>query len=150
MRHRRTLRRHRLFLLHLRHRLEPIRRVQRKGQQLDLALTRRRVHRLRQRPPPRAVYVRLFAARTVLRMAVADAAAATPVKPSAIMPPASLDPANIYSAWDPPTGLSAYDFGFGAAFLDYDNDGYQDLYWLGALISRGLCCAATEPAASRT
>ena len=66
-----------------------------------------------------------------------DAAAATPVKPSAIMPPASLDPANIYSAWDPPTGLSAYDFGFGAAFLDYDNDGYQDLYWLGALISRG-------------
>ena len=66
-----------------------------------------------------------------------DVAAATLVKPSAIMPPDSLDPANIYSAWEPPTGLSAYDFGFGTVFLDYDNDGYQDLYWLGALISRG-------------
>ena len=66
-----------------------------------------------------------------------DVAASTTVKPSAIMPPASLDAANIYSAWEPPAGLAAYDFGFGAAFLDYDNDGFQDLYWLGSLISRG-------------
>ena len=66
-----------------------------------------------------------------------DVAADTTVKPNAVMPPESLDAANIYSAWEAPTGLAAYDFGFGAAFLDYDNDGYQDLYWLGSLVSRG-------------
>ena len=33
--------------------------------------------------------------------------------------------------------MAAYDFGFGATFLDYDNDGYQDLYWLGSTVNRG-------------
>ena len=32
-----------------------------------------------------------------------------------------------------PTGLAAYDFGFGTVFFDYENDGDQDLYWLGAM-----------------
>ncbi len=66
-----------------------------------------------------------------------ERAARTLVEPSAIMPPASLDAENIHPAWEAPSGLAAYDFGFGAAFFDYDNDGAQDLYWLGALVSRG-------------
>ena len=66
-----------------------------------------------------------------------DVASLTAVEPSAVMPPVSLDPANIHPAWEAPQGLAAYDFGFGAAFFDYENDGDQDLYWLGALVSRG-------------
>ena len=66
-----------------------------------------------------------------------EVTADTNVKASALMPPQSLDPANIYPGWEPPTGLAAYDFGFGTAFFDYENDGDQDLYWLGALVSRG-------------
>ena len=66
-----------------------------------------------------------------------DVAPSTDVKASALMPPASLDPANINPAWPVPTGLSAYDFGYGATFFDMDNDGYQDLYWLGSEIASG-------------
>ena len=66
-----------------------------------------------------------------------DVAPLTHIEPSAVMPPVSLDPANIHPAWEAPQGLAAYDFGFGAAFFDYENDGDQDLYWLGALVSRG-------------
>ncbi len=66
-----------------------------------------------------------------------DVAPSTDVKPSALMPPASLDPANINPNWPVPTGLSAYDFGYGATFFDMDNDGYQDLYWLGSEIASG-------------
>ena len=66
-----------------------------------------------------------------------DVAPSTDVRPSALMPPASLDPANIHPSWPVPTGLSAYDFGYGATFFDMDNDGYQDLYWLGSEIASG-------------
>ena len=66
-----------------------------------------------------------------------EVTADTQVKASGIMPPQSLDPANIYPGWESPNGLAAYDFGFGTAFFDYENDGDQDLYWLGALVSRG-------------
>ena len=69
--------------------------------------------------------------------ACSDVASLTQVKPSGIMPPVSLDPASIHPAWEAPQGLAAYDFGFGAAFFDFENDGDQDLYWLGALVSRG-------------
>ncbi len=66
-----------------------------------------------------------------------DVAASTRVVPSPYMPPASLTPENINSAWEVPTGLAAYDFGYGATFFDFDNDGRQDLYWLGSEIGRG-------------
>ena len=66
-----------------------------------------------------------------------DVASATHVAPSQIMPPTSLDPSEIRSDWQVPTGLAAYDFGFGAAFFDVENDGDQDLYWLGAMSDRG-------------
>ncbi len=66
-----------------------------------------------------------------------NVAPTTQVRASALMPPASLDPANINPSWPVPTGLSAYEFGYGATFFDMDNDGYQDLYWLGSEIASG-------------
>jgi len=66
-----------------------------------------------------------------------DVAWSTKVEPSAGSPPASLDPNNVNPFWRTPTGLAAYDFGFGTAFFDYENDGDQDLYWLGAIIAPG-------------
>ena len=66
-----------------------------------------------------------------------DVAPAIDVEPSALMPPKSLDPENIDPAWPVPTGLSAYDFGYGATFFDMDNDGYEDLYWLGSELAAG-------------
>ncbi len=66
-----------------------------------------------------------------------EVTADTKVQASGIMPPQSLDPVNIYPGWEAPSGLAAYDFGFGTVFFDYENDGDQDLYWLGALVSRG-------------
>ena len=118
-------------------------------QDLDVFVTNIGYHPLTRRPVPvpggDCAYTHQFAWGSCYHLLMrndggarfTDVAASATVKPSAIMPPASLDAANIYSAWDPPAGLAAYDFGFGAAFLDYDNDGYQDLYWLGSLISRG-------------
>ena len=66
-----------------------------------------------------------------------DVAPSTRVKPSRLMPPASLNPSNILLTWQPLTGLAAYDLGFGVTFFDMENDGDQDLYWLGSLIARG-------------
>lgn len=66
-----------------------------------------------------------------------DVASATNVMPSRVMPPASLNPEEIRPEWQVPTGLAAYDFGFGTVFFDFENDGDQDLYWLGAMSDRG-------------
>lgn len=66
-----------------------------------------------------------------------DVAQSTHVEPSALMPPDSLEPQFIRPPWTVPTGLAAYDFGYGATFFDYDNDGDEDLYWLGSEIDRG-------------
>lgn len=68
------------------------------------------------------------------------------VEPSPLMPPRSLDKKRIHPDWEVPTGLGAYDFGYGATFFDYDNDGYQDLYWLG---SEGPPGNSSFPAAGR-
>ena len=66
-----------------------------------------------------------------------DVAPTTDVIPSPWLPPASLDSTVFDPAHHVPTGLAAYDFGFGATFFDYDNDGYQDLYWFGSTLGRG-------------
>ena len=66
-----------------------------------------------------------------------DVVESTAVSPSPIMPPMSLNPDNIHSDWNVPTGLGAYDFGYGTTFFDYDNNGTQDLYWLGSEPARG-------------
>ena len=66
-----------------------------------------------------------------------DVVETTSVGPSPIMPPTSLNPDNIHSDWEVPTGLGAYDFGYGTTFFDYDNNGTQDLYWLGSEPARG-------------
>ena len=62
------------------------------------------------------------------------------VTPSGVLPPPSLDPSNYLPEWGVttvPPGLEAYDFGFGTTFLDMENDGDQDLYWLGSMGGRG-------------
>ena len=61
----------------------------------------------------------------------------TMVVPNDILPPTSLNsdflPTNDASI----NGLGAYEFGFGTAFFDMDNDADEDLYWLGSLAARG-------------
>jgi hypothetical protein len=51
---------------------------------------------------------------------------------SPILAPTALDAGKIYPSLPAPSGLQTYDFGFGATFLDFDNDGDLDLYWLGS------------------
>ena len=62
-----------------------------------------------------------------------DVAEDVRVAPDRFIPPSSVDPSSIHRTRPVPTGLGAYDFGFGTTFFDYDNDGAQDLYWLGGL-----------------
>ena len=78
-----------------------------------------------------------------------DIAADTVVGPSPFMPPESLEPTNIYPSQQVPEGLGAYDFGFGTTFLDYDNDGDQDLYWLGSLARGNGPGGQVHPSAGR-
>ena len=117
--------------------------------QLDVFATNVGYH-LRLRPPqpspgPDCKYNEQFSWGTCLHLlltkdesgAFSNVAPTTEVKPSKLMPPASLDPSNIDPAWPVPTGLSAYDFGYGATFFDMDNDGYEDLYWLGSELAAG-------------
>ena len=75
-----------------------------------------------------------------------DVVSDTRVEPSPLMPPRSLDKKRIHPDWEAPTGLGAYDFGYGTTFFDYDNDGHQDLYWLG---SEGPPGNSSFPAAGR-
>ncbi len=64
-------------------------------------------------------------------------AAEAGVEHSDVLPPESLNEDFFASDWTLPRGLEAYEFGFGTAFFDMENDGDQDLYWLGSLASRG-------------
>ena len=64
-------------------------------------------------------------------------APSTKVSPSPYMPPDSLRPELLPDLEQLPTGLAAYDFGFGTTFFDMENDGDQDLYWLGSDIASG-------------
>ena len=66
-----------------------------------------------------------------------DVAPSTHVIASRYMPPDSLEPRNIGPWWEVPTGLAAYDFGYGVTFFDLENDGDQDLYWLGSEVASG-------------
>ena len=75
-----------------------------------------------------------------------DVASLINVEPSPLMPPRSLDRKRIHPDWEQPAGLAAYDFGYGTTFFDYDNDGDQDLYWLG---SEGPPGKSSYPAAGR-
>ena len=75
-----------------------------------------------------------------------DVAAKTDVTPSPLMPPRQLERRRVHPEWEVPTGLSAYDFGYGTTFFDFDNDGDQDLYFLG---SEGPPGNSSYPAAGR-
>ncbi len=67
-----------------------------------------------------------------------EEAATTEILPSPYLPPESLDLSRVHPDQQAPEGLAAYDFGFGTTFFDYDNDGDQDLYWLGSTVSSGM------------
>lgn len=57
--------------------------------------------------------------------ALSDAAADTPVAPSAVLPPE-----NSLAG----VGLQSMEFGFGTVWIDTDNRGLLDLYWIGDIV----------------
>jgi uncharacterized membrane protein YraQ (UPF0718 family) len=59
----------------------------------------------------------------------------TSVTASTVLPPTSL--IADFEGAELLTGFETYEFGFGTAFFDMDNDADQDLYWLGSLAARG-------------
>lgn len=59
------------------------------------------------------------------------------IKPDNYMPSEGLNKENILKEWQIPEGLDSYEFGFGTTFFDYENDGDEDLYWLGSMGGRG-------------
>jgi enediyne biosynthesis protein E4 len=63
--------------------------------------------------------------------ALTNVASAIEVEPSKAMPPRALDPRNVNARFEPVFGLEAYEFGFGASFFDFENNGTPDLYWQG-------------------
>ncbi|MDA1280500.1 MAG: CRTAC1 family protein, partial [Chloroflexi bacterium] len=62
---------------------------------------------------------------------------ATNVVTNRWLPPVSLGNDFKVADGSPIAGLEAYEFGFGTAFFDMDNDTDQDLYWIGSLSARG-------------
>lgn len=116
---------------------------------LDLFVTNIGFHSLTQplKEDPRGTcdYFTRFVWGTCLHMllsndgkgAFIDLAADTEVEPSPWVPPISLVAENLHADHEQPTGLAAYDFGFGTTFFDFDNDTDQDLYWLGSTLARG-------------
>jgi len=59
------------------------------------------------------------------------------ITPDKYLPSEGLNILNILEDWQVPKGLDAYEFGFGSALFDYENDGDIDLYWLGSMGGRG-------------
>ena len=59
------------------------------------------------------------------------------ITPDKYLPTEGLNIFNILEDWQIPKGLDAYEFGFGSALFDYENDGDIDLYWLGSMGGRG-------------
>ncbi|MBR62298.1 MAG: hypothetical protein CL904_06590 [Dehalococcoidia bacterium] len=54
------------------------------------------------------------------------------ITPNKILAPEALKSEKIYRSLPIPTGIAAYEFGFGTTFFDLENDGDLDLYWLGS------------------
>ncbi len=57
----------------------------------------------------------------------------TDIAPRVTVTPGVLPPTNIRGG----QGLAAYEFGFGCAFFDMQNDGWPDLHWIGDIILSG-------------
>lgn len=58
----------------------------------------------------------------------------TDLAPDTRVIPGDLPPTNILGG----TGLAEYEFGFGCAFFDMQNDGWPDLHWVGDIILSGI------------
>lgn len=54
------------------------------------------------------------------------------INPNRILSPDALNSERIYPSLPVPSGIAAYEFGFGTTFFDIENDGDADLYWLGS------------------